>query len=181
MSASQRGSVPPIVTLVGADGVDDLSPRDGWGDVPESERAAWARYMLDFTPWFPGITMMTYVAPGIVGGGTAAPRAWKQLAARLHAAGFTPTDYYLLCQDLALRLEQGRLTEAAHGRFFDTWGSAWQWGFVPKADEWMPWPAHLRAGRSPRRATDYVLSGGNPEPLGRAVAPVGEQGAPIGD
>jgi len=164
-----------------AGGSDDLSPTEGWGAVPEGDRPLWSRYMLDYMPWFPGVTMMTFVAPGVLNGGTGAPLRWKRLAQRLHAVGFTPTDYYLLCQDLDVRRERGRLTEEAHGRFFDVWGRGRFWGFEPRTELWAPWPAHVRAGRSPRRATDYVLSDGTPSPLGHHIAPQGTIGAPIGD
>lgn len=171
-----------MVTLITADSdPDDLSPTNGWGDVPESDRPRWSRYMVDYAPWFPGVTMMLSIAPGVLRGGTMVPRQWKDLARRLHDIGFTPTDYYLLCQDLELRLERQELTEAEHGRFFDRWGAGRFWQFVPNADLWAPWPQHVRAGRSPRRATDYVLSDGAPRPMGYAVASVGTTGAPVGD
>lgn len=160
---------------------DDLSPTDWWGDVPDADRSMWSRYMLDYCPWFPGVTMMGLVAPGVLNGGTRAPRRWKQLAQRLVAVGFTPTDYYLLCQDLAIRLARDQITEERHGRLFDRWGTGRFWGFEPNATAWSCWPLHIRAGRSPRRATDYVLSDGTPRPMGYRAAPPGALGTPIGD
>ena len=121
------------------------------------------------------------VAPSILGGRSGAPRLWKELAARLHDVGFSPTDYYLLCQDLDLRLKRGQLQEELHGQFFDQWGPGEWWQFVPNADAWACWPLHVRSGKSPRRATDYVLSDGKPEPMGYAFAPTGTVGTPIGD
>jgi len=160
---------------------DHLSLTEGWGDIPEQDRPLWSRYMLDYAPWFPGVAMMTFVAPGLLNGGASAPRQWKALAIRLHAVGFTPTDYYLLCQDLGLRLARQQLTEAEHGRFFEKWGPGRFWQFVPNVELWTPWPRHLRAGRSPKRATDYILSDGAPRPMGYRVAPAGTAGAAIGD
>lgn len=170
----------PLINV--ADGsADDLSPTEGWGDVPPADRPLWSRYMLDYCPWFPGVTTMIFVAPGVLSGGTRAPRPWKDLAQKFHVAGFTPVDYYLLCQDLDLRLERGSLSEEAHGRFFATWGRGRQWGFVPRVELWSEWPRHVRSGRSPRRATDYVLSDGSPEPLASHASAPGWQPIAIGD
>lgn len=143
----------------------DLSPREGWGDVPVADRPTWTRYMLDYPPLFPGAFIMAMLAPGMLDGGTSALQPWKDLAQRLHAVGFTPTDYYLLCQDLALRIEEGAVTREEHDRFFDRWGDR-VWGHVPKVALWAAWPRLVRSGRSPRRATDYILSDGSPAPLG---------------
>ena len=51
-----------------------------------------------------------------------------------------------------------------HLRFFEKWGPGRFWQFVPNVELWAPWPQHVRAGRSPKRATDYILSGGAPRP-----------------
>ena len=170
-------------TLITASGSDDLSAATGWGDVPPADRAAWSRYMLDYCPWFPGITMMlSFVAPGILAGGSGAPLPWKEYARSLHVAGFAPADYYLLCQELELRLVKGGLVEAEHGDLFEKWGNEtpyWGFALLPSVAE--IWLLHLRNGRSPRRAPDYILSKGNPPPMGRSVAPSGTLGDPIGD
>ena len=121
------------------------------------------------------------VAPSILGGRSGAPRLWKELAARLHDVGFSPTDYYLLCQDLDLRLKRGQLQQELHGQLFDPWGPGEWWQLVPNADAWARWPLHVRSGKPPRRATGYVLRDGRPEPMGYACAPTGTVGTPIGD
>ncbi len=155
--------------LISASGSDDLNPSAGWGDVPEADRARWSRYMLDYTPWFPGITMMgSFVAPGILAGGSGAPKQWKEHARDLHELGYTPTDYYLFSQQLELRLVTGRLLEMEHRRYFAKWGTGNpRWGFIMQSDAAKVWLGHLRAGRSPRRAMDYTLTDGNPPPMGR--------------
>lgn len=154
--------------IVSADGTHDrLSPTEGWGDVPVESRAQWSRYMVDFTPWFPGVNAMVRLAPGVLHGNTRAPRAWKQVARDLHAVGFTPTDYYLLCQDLDGLRKSGYLNPDDHGHLFTQWSTREPgWGLIPDAAAWAPWIEHVRAGRSPRRATSYILLGGPPPPMG---------------
>lgn len=154
-------------TIIDPDGADDLSPSAGWGAIPPADRHAWARAMVDYCPWFPGPTMMNLVAQPILAGGTNAPEKWKRVARELHAVGFSPQDYYALCQELTIRHLQKTLTRDEHADLFEDWHEDKpMWCPIPVASRWQTWPSHLRAGRTPRRATDYVLSGGKPAPLG---------------
>lgn len=135
-----------------------------WGDVPEADRNDWSRYFLDFLPWFPGAAVMAMLAPGVLAGGSL-PH-FVRTARELHAVGFTPTDYYLLCQDLAARDARGTLDPEQHGHLFRSWRGATAQFFVLDPAAWAQWTDLVRSGRSPRRATDHVLTGGNPPPMG---------------
>ena len=86
----------PVFQIAVADGgVEDFETTDGWGEVPEVDRPVWSRYMLDHCPWFPGATIMSFIASGVVNGGSHVPEVWRETAAELHSAGFTPIQYYL--------------------------------------------------------------------------------------
>ena len=144
-----------------------VGPETDWGDVPEADRAAWSISFCDFAPWFPGITVM-----GAIGGNALAGRAlepWVPHARALHAAGFTPTDYYLLCQDLDAWERTGKLTRAAHRHLFLQWREPSPYRFfVLDLTVWGRWPVLVREGLSPRRATTRVLAEGSgpSSPLG---------------
>lgn len=107
--------------LIGPGDPDPLDPSDGWGDVPVADRPLWSRYMVDHLPWFPGVTVMNLVVPGVMNGGTRAPRIWKDAARGLHAQGFTPLQYYLLATLLRQALAAGELDERIHAPLFEQW------------------------------------------------------------
>lgn len=147
---------------------DPATPDESWGDVPEADRNTWSRYFLDYLPWFPGPVVMSMLAPRVLEGGTF--KQFARPARELYEVGFTPTDYYLLCQDLHIRDARGVLDRERHGHLFREWRSEIVRFFVLEAEEWREWPALVRAGRSPRRATEHVLTGGNPLPMGSLMA-----------
>lgn len=150
---------------------DELDPNDGWGGVPEADRALWSRYMVDHLPWFPGTTIMAHMAPGVMNGNTRAPRVWKDTARALHAVGFTPHLYYLLAE----LLRDAALDVHEHAHLFELWPTRergpLQFRLTPSA--WIPWLERVTNGESPRRALHHILAGGNPTPLGAYVRPDG--------
>lgn len=157
--------------LVGSGKSDDLDPTDGWGDVPEADRPLWSRYMIDYLPWFPGVTVMSFIAPGVVNGGTRAPRVWKDTARELHAAGFTPIQYYLLAELLKRVRERGELDEAIHAQFFKQWftESHGPVTFRLQPESWKPWLDRLKRAESPQRALQHILRGEELPPLGMLI------------
>ena len=162
----------------GAD--DNLDPADGWDDVPEADRPLWSRYMVDYMPWFPGAIIMNYIAPGVMDGGTRAPQLWKDTARALHDAGFTPADYYLLATLLKGHLGD-KLDVHRHAHLFELWPDkdrAGNFRLTPSA--WKPWLERVRAGESPRRAVEHILTGGRPLAMGTLVTR-GEQPREVGD
>lgn len=153
--------------LAGPTGSDDLHPARGWGDVPIADRPLWSRYMVDHTPWFPGVTVMVHIAPGVLNGNTRAPRIWKDTAQALHAAGFTPAEYYLLSEIIESRLDAFDVHR--HAALFELWPTERTRGpraFRLNPTRWVPWLERVRAGESPRRALDWLLADGEPAPLG---------------
>lgn len=161
---------------------DNLDPADGWGDVPEADRPLWSRYMVDHMPWFPGAVIMNYIAPGVMNGGTRAPQIWKDTARALHAVGFTPVDYYLLATLVTVRGRfRDELDVQRHAHLFELWPDEKRVGnfrFIPSA--WTPWLEKVRAGESPRRAVEYILTGGKPRAMG-ALITRGEPTRTVGD
>ena len=110
---------------------------------------------------------MLWMAPGVMHGRTRAPRVWKADARAVHAAGFTPADYYLLAELITGSIE--KLDAERHERLFTQWPKSYSRNlrvFRLQAEAWMPWLEKVRAGESPRRALEWVLTDGNPEPLG---------------
>ena len=150
----------------GAGGVDHLDPAEGWGEVPEADWPLWSRYMADHLPWFPGVTSMVFIARGVINGGTRAPKIWKNTAADLHRAGFTPMHYFLLAEMLSDMRKNGDLDEATHGHLFEQWFSGPHASFRLDAEAWKPWLERLERAESPRRALMHMLSGGDLPPLG---------------
>lgn len=147
---------------------DEFDPTDGWGEVPEADRPLWARYMLDYCPQFLGPTIMTLIARGVVFGGTKIPEDWKETAAELHNAGFTPLHYYLLASLLSDKRRREELDEATHGYLFKKW-----YGNYPDfpdfrldAEAWKPWLERIDRAESPGRALDHMLHGPFLPPLG---------------
>lgn len=113
-------------------------------------------------------------------GGTRAPQIWKDTARALHAAGFTPAEYYLLAT-----LVHGRfrttLDVHRHAHLFELWPDEKRVGnfrFTPSA--WKPWLEKVRAGESPLRAVEHILTGGKPPVMGGLVTR-GEPTRVIGD
>lgn len=146
---------------------DGLHPVDGWGDVPVADRALWSGYMVDHLPWFPGVIVMCHMAPGVMNGNTRAPRVWKDTARALHAVGFTPADYYLLSELLKSSIDE--LDVSRHARLFELWPTSGERGprtFRLNPTRWAPWLEKVRAGESPRRALDWILSSGKPRAMG---------------
>ncbi|WP_156761053.1 hypothetical protein [Microbacterium karelineae] len=154
---------------------DDLDPHDGWGDVPEADRPLWSRYMIDHLPWFPGAVIMAHLAPGLLNGNTHAPKTWKDTARALHAAGFTPAQYYLLAELLKSEFTRGTLDIRAHAHLFELWPHERRGPiqFRLNAHAWAPWLERVAAGESPRRALQHVLRGGHLPPLGGLLHPDG--------
>ncbi len=144
--------------LITPNGSDDLDQIIGWGDVPIEDRPLWSRYMVDHSPWFPGTTAMAHIAPGVINGGTRAPKVWKQTAQELHQAGFTPANYYLLAELLTSPRFQAELNEAEHSHLFKSWFGV-RMEFRLAAEEWEPWLERLAKGESPRRALQHMLKG----------------------
>ncbi|MGY5764305.1 hypothetical protein ACXET9_03760 [Brachybacterium sp. DNPG3] len=152
--------------MIDADGVDALHPDHGWGDVPVADRPLWSRYMVDHLPWFPGAGAMSLMAPGVMNGGTRAPQAWKDAARALHAAGFTPAEYYLLAELLRSRINM--LDPARHALLFEQWptdGERRPRTFRLAPERWVPWLEEVRAGESPRRALGEILRGEHAGPM----------------
>lgn len=164
------------LTIVGPGEPDELDPTDGWGDVPDEDRPLWSRYMLDHLPWFPGITVMSFIAPGVVNGGTRAPRIWKDTARAVHAAGFTPIQYYLLAELLKEARERGDLNESAHGYLFEEWFTENRgpvtFRLAPEA--WRPWLDRLESAESPHRALQHMLRGEELPPIAMLISSSGE-------
>ena len=159
----------------GSQGADKLHPVDGWGEVPVTDRKLWSRYMVDHLPWFPGVTVMVHIAPGVMGGNTRAPQIWKDAARALHAVGFTPADYYLLAELIKSRIET--LDVNRHAQLFEVWPTGGERGprtFQLNPELWVSWLDQVRAGGSPRRALDWVLSDGNLSPMGGLYTQDGE-------
>ncbi|MGO1266874.1 MAG: hypothetical protein ACTMIY_09615 [Microbacterium gubbeenense] len=153
--------------VIGTEGTDELHPADGWGDVPVADRPLWSRYMVDHLPWFPGVTVMIHMAPGVMHGNTRAPQIWKDAARALDAAGFAPADYYLLAELLKSQIE--RLDVNRHAPLFELWptdGERRPRTFRLNPVRWVPWLEKVHAGESPRRALDWILSDGHPAPMG---------------
>lgn len=156
--------------VIGSDGADNLHPSDGWGDIPVEDRPLWSRYMVDHAPWFPGVTAMIHIAPGVMNGNTRAPQIWKDTARALRAVGFTPAEYYLLAELIKSRL--GALDVHRHAALFELWPTDGERGpraFRLTPSRWVPWLEKVRGGESPRRALDAVLADGDPAPMGGFV------------
>ncbi|MGO2932498.1 hypothetical protein [Microbacterium sp.] len=171
------------ISLVGsgAGAADDLNPAEGWGEVPEADRPLWSRYMVDHCPWFPGVTVMNFIAGGVMNGGTRAPKIWKDTAADLHRAGFTPMQYYLLAELLSGARKNGDLDESAHGHLFEQWFQGSPTFFRLAAEAWKPWLERLERAESPRRALTHILSPGNVPPLGTLIYKTGEPTRVVSD
>lgn len=169
--------------LVGSGKSDELDPTDGWGDVPDADRPLWSRYMVDHLPWFPGVTVMNFIAPGVMNGGTRAPAVWKETARELHAVGFTPIQYYLLAELLKKARERGELDETIHAQFFTQWFTEHRGPvtFRLQPDSWKPWLDRLKHAESPRRALQHTLHGETLPPLGMLVTPQDDIEHPMGD
>lgn len=150
----------------GSGGTDDRHIARKWSDVPEADRPVWARYMLDYCPWFPGATIMTLIASGVVGGGTHIPSQWQQVAVELHNAGFTPIQYFLLAELLSEARRRGDLDKASHGHLFKQWYGDYYPDFRLDAEAWKPWLERLEQAQSPRRALEHMLHGPDLPPLG---------------
>ncbi|GAA1193740.1 MULTISPECIES: hypothetical protein [Brevibacterium] len=155
---------------VGASTSNHRKPSDGWGAVPEDDRPLWSRYMLDYCPWFPGATVMTLIADGIVNGGTRAPQVWKETAQELHGAGFTPLRYFLLAELLSGARKKGELDEEAHGHLFKQWYQEPCPAFRLEAQAWKPWLERLKQAQSPIRALSHMLHGAKQAPLGMVIS-----------
>ncbi len=84
-----------------ADGTHNPDPSAGWGDVHKADRPLWSRYMIDYCPSFPRGMLMSSIDNSVKDITTRIPQVWKQTAAELHSAGFTPLHYYLLAELLA--------------------------------------------------------------------------------
>lgn len=166
--------------VIGQDGADDLHPSEGWGDVPEADRPLWSRYMVDHCPWFPGVTVMLHLVPGVMNGGTRAPKIWKDHAQALHAAGFTPAKWYLLAE--LITGAKSQLDVHRHAPLFDLWPDPERRtsAFRINPVRWVPWLDQVRAGESPRRAHEWVLTDGDPEPFAGWVDPATGRIRPVG-
>ena len=122
--------------------------------------------MLDHCPAFPGATIMNFIAGSVVKGGTSVPQTWKDTAAELHSAGFSPLQYFLLAELLSSARKKGELQETAHGHLFKQWFGDYFPDFRLNAEAWRPWLERLHQAQSPRRALSHVLHGSNLQPLG---------------
>ena len=160
----------------GANGSHHRSASDGWGGVPEADRPLWSRYMLDHCPWFPGATIMTFIADGIINGGTRAPQVWKETAQELHGAGFTPLRYFLLAELLSGARKKGELVQEAQGHLFKQWYQEPFPAFQLEAQAWKPWLERLQQAQSPIRALSHMLHGAKRAPLGVLTGDVGQSG-----
>lgn len=168
------------LSLIGPGEADTLDPTDGWGEVPDADRPLWSRYMVDHLPWFPGVTAMNYVAPGVTNGGTRAPKIWKDTAQGLHRAGFTPMHYYLLAELVAAAWKNGDLDEDAHAHLFEQWFTGPFGSFRLEAEKWKPWLGRLARSESPRRALQHMLHGEDLPPLGTLSYDSGKNEGPCG-
>lgn len=110
---------------------------------------------------------MTGIENRVNHGSTQIPQVWKETAAELHSAGFTPIRYYLLAELLADLRERNKLDPAAHGRLFRQWFKEPVPAFQLRAEAWKPWPERLNRAESPSRALDYVLHDADVPRLGR--------------
>lgn len=135
--------------------------------MPEADRPLWSRYMIDYCPSFPGGMLMSAIDNSVKDITTRIPQVWKQTAAELHSAGFTPLRYYLLAELLADLRERNKLNQAAHGRLFRQWFKDPVPAFQLKAEGWKPWLERLNRAESPSRALDYVLHDADVPRLGR--------------
>ena len=161
----------PVFQIAVADGgVEDFETTDGWGEVPEVDRPVWSRYMLDHCPWFPGATIVSFIASGVVNGGSRVPEVWKETAAELHSGGFTPLQYYLLAQLLSDKRRRNELDEATHGHLFKQWYKEGFPAFQLDAEAWKPWLERLVRAQSPRRALDHMLFGPDLPALGMVMS-----------
>lgn len=91
---------------------------------------------------------------------------WKDAAAELHSAGFTPIQYYLLAELLKAALKTGELSESAHGHLFKKWFEGRFSVFQLDAEAWKPWLERLATAESTRRALQHMLNGPDLPPLG---------------
>ncbi len=157
-----------------AGGIRKFAYVHGWGEVPKADRAVWSRYLVDFCPWFPGASLMTLIARGVIRGNDSIPQPWKDAAAELAGAGFTPLQYYLLAQLLSQKRRRGELNEADHGHLFKKWYEDVSPAFQLDADAWTPWLERLNRAESPRRALDHMLRGSDLPPLGALLSSAGE-------
>lgn len=156
-----------------AERADGRDPAEAWGEVPEADRYAWSRYMLDYCPLFPGASIMTFIARGVVNGGDHVPQVWKETAAELHEAGFTPLYYYLLAQLLSEKHRRNELDEAAHGHLFKQWYGDPFPDFRLDAKAWEPWVRRVVQSESPGRALQHMLHGTDLPALGMLISAEG--------
>ena len=134
-----------------------------WGDVPEEDRLSWSSTLLDFIAWQSPIVGLVLSAPRILAGDP--PENLVAIAREMHAVGFTPIEYHLLCTIISGWNKRGDLTEEEHGHLFRRWLSSRPVDFFELDPEaWALWVPLVRSGLSPRRATEYVLTGGHPLP-----------------
>ncbi|MGI6879724.1 hypothetical protein [Microbacterium sp. gxy059] len=160
-------------TTIPGDVPEQPDPDASWGDVPEADRPLWSRYLLDHLPRRNGPLILSYIARGIVGGGTNAPDSWRQAARDLHAVGFTPLEYYLLCEILRSTRLRRELHPRDHAHLFELWPVD-EPNRLPayrlNAEAWRPWLEKVRAGASPKRAALRILHGDALPPLGGVVS-----------
>ncbi|WES64617.1 hypothetical protein P0L94_00775 [Microbacter sp. GSS18] len=157
-------------------------PED-WGDVPEAERTIWMRYFIDYPPAFPGAFAMNMMARAALAGRTDVSPRWSRFGAAMHANGFGPLEYYVLMQTISALRRRERLDEAVHPDLFRVDIPAGKYQildpdtgdlspgpatYVIIPEGWANWPLHLRYGQTPARATQYVLTGGEPAPISTA-------------
>ncbi|BDZ55319.1 hypothetical protein [Agromyces marinus] len=142
-------AVARLIAMPPGDPVNDRSP---WGDVPEAERLAWCRALLDFPTSFPGPAIMGFVAQRIRAGGVVGVHRWAWQAAAFHRLGFAASDWYLL--RLCIEQRRDALLARTGGRFVVDTQRVGYPSIALIAEDWTDWLPLLRSGITPLRALD---------------------------
>lgn len=141
----------------------DIRP-DAWGNVPESERPAWAVYIREFAPTAPGMWSHTDGDKRLlIADQMGTPLGHAHLAAAFARGAYSPVEYFALCEQLRYAVAYDDLRPRKHRGLFRQWFTPEEDGrltFTPEPDAWHWWRIAVMSGkRTPRLVTQDYLTG----------------------
>lgn len=146
---------------------DDSSSTHGyWDGIPYERAMAWTGYFFDYPPCFPGASFMNFAFHAYRRGVPGGFREWAERARDAETIGFTPDSYYMLQMSLGL-IDRSRSPRHPANHALPGVGGHPEQPF--ELDLWRPWPKLVESGTTPRRATQIVLSDGEPLPRGALI------------
>jgi hypothetical protein len=141
----------------------ESTPDGYWAGMPLDLAMAWTGYFFDYPPRFPGASFMNLAFHAYQRGKPGGFLEWADRAREAEAIGFTPERYYMLQMSLGLTDKHWYPRHPANHASSGIGGRPEQ-PFV--LDLWRRWPELVESGTTPRRATQVVLSDGDPLPRG---------------